>query len=240
MAGLLSIILPTYNERENICAMIDYLRRDFESSEIIVVDDNSPDMTWQLVGSKRDGDSRVKLIRRYGKRRLVSSLLEGISLASGDFIVWLDCDFSMPPGIISKMIEAIENNYDIALGSRYIRGGSDARDSKMRVLASRLINRFAKWLLRSSVYDLTSGFIACKKDIFRSIVIDGSYGEYCIDFLLRAERAGFRIKEIPYVCISRLKGKTKTSPNPAVFIAKGLGYIIKIFGLISIKYNGDY
>ncbi len=240
MTSSLSIILPTYNERENICEMIDYLRKDFDLAEIIVVDDNSPDGTWQLVKSKAANDSHIKLIRRSGKRNLVSSLREGICIASWDVIVWLDCDFSMPPEIISKLVEAIDNHYDIAVGSRYIKEGDDARDSIRRVLASRLINKFAKWLLRSSIYDLTSGFIASRKHVFRSIILDGCYGEYCIDFILRAERAGFKIKEIPYVCIPRLKGKTKTASNSLVFMAKGSNYVIKIISLINAKLNDGY
>ncbi len=146
--------------------MIDCLRNDFNLAQIIVVDDNSPDRTWELVQAKVASDSRIKLIRRFGKRNLVSSLHEGICNANGDIIIWLDCDFSMPQGVISELIKGIDNYYDIAVGSRYIKGGEDARDSKTRVLTSRFINKFAKWLLRSSIYDLTSEFIASRRHVF--------------------------------------------------------------------------
>jgi dolichol-phosphate mannosyltransferase len=139
----------------------------------------------------------------------------------------------MSPGTISKLIAGISSDYDIAVGSRYIKDGNDARNSRARVMASRLINKLAQWLLRSFVCDLTSGFIASGKHVFRSITLDGYYGEYCIDFILRAQRAGFKIKEIPYTCVSRSKGKTKTAPNPAVFIARSLNYFKKIFSLIN-------
>ncbi|MEK6692697.1 MAG: polyprenol monophosphomannose synthase [Nitrospirota bacterium] len=228
-----SIILPTYNERVNIGALIREILEKVNPAEVIVVDDDSPDRTWEVV---RDfGDPRVRLIRRINERGLTSAINEGISASKGDAVVWMDCDFSMPPAVIPELLGAVEE-YDIAIGSRYIGNAKDDRDSLRERIGSWMINRLARFLLDSSINDYTSGFIAARKNVFKSgsgseTDLRGDYGEYCIDFLYRAKRKGFTIKEIPYICVTRRHGESKTATSLFKYIKRGMSYISTILKL---------
>jgi dolichol-phosphate mannosyltransferase len=223
-----SIILPTYNERENITALIEEILNKLNPAEIIVVDDDSPDRTWEVV--KNFDDPRVKLIRRTDERGLTSAIKTGITAATGDIVVWMDCDFSMPPSIIPELLRALDES-DIAIGSRYIPGARDRRDSFRERIGSWIINRLARLFLDHSINDYTSGFVAAKKAVFDKIDLRGDYGEYCIDFLYRAKKKGFTVKEIPYICVTRKYGKSKTATNLFKYLKHGMGYISTIFRL---------
>ncbi|MBF0385284.1 MAG: glycosyltransferase [Candidatus Omnitrophica bacterium] len=228
----LSIILPTYNEKENVVKMVSSLRAIFVSAEIIVVDDNSLDGTLDLAAKMAEEDSLLRIIKRSSKRSLVASLQEGINMASGEIVVWMDCDFSMPPDIVSQLTDAVGKGFDISVGSRYVKGGGDFRGFGVRTIASVVINRMAKYLLNTNINDLTSGFIAARKNVLEQVPLRGIYGEYCIDFLVRAQRFGYKIKEIPYSCVPRRGGKTKTASNPVVFLYNGFNYLAKIISLM--------
>src|SRR6266581_5976268 len=132
-----SIVLATFNERENI---VDTIGSIFEhlgdSVEIIVVDDDSPDETWHLAENLRH--PRVKVIRRVGTRGLASAFNRGILESRGEIVGWMDADMCMPPGMLPGMI-ALLDEYDVVVGSRYAPGGKDDR-VRLRVAASRLIN----------------------------------------------------------------------------------------------------
>ncbi len=126
MKPKISVILPTYNERENIGRLVERIFRSVNDSlQIIVVDDDSPDGTWKVVQEIAERDNRVRLLRRVGRRGLRSALVEGISLAQGEIVVWMDCDFSMPPEIVPHLVREI-GAFDIVIGSRYVEGGKDA------------------------------------------------------------------------------------------------------------------
>ncbi|MCK4325309.1 polyprenol monophosphomannose synthase [bacterium] len=226
-----SVILPTYNEALNIKELIEEIVKNLEPSfEIIVVDDDSPDGTWGVVSEIAKEDKRVRLLHRKDERGLSSAIAEGISLAKGEIVIWMDCDFSMPPETLPGLIMALDE-YDIAVGSRYVIGGRDARGSLFRILTSRLFNMMATLLLRSGVTDLTSGFLAVKKKVFEDIKISGEHGDYCIDFLYKAENKGYRIKEVPYANMPRLKGETKTNPGLFRFSRHGIIYLSTVFRL---------
>lgn len=228
----ISVILPTYNERENIENIINSIFNNMDThTEVIVVDDNSPDRTWEVVEKIEKSNNNVRLLRRMNKRGLTSAISEGIFLSEGDIVVWMDCDFSMPPEVIPKLIYELNDN-DIALGSRYVNQGKDARDSFIRVLASRAVNMFASFVLDSSIKDYSSGFFAVKRDVFDEIkLMPEGYAEYCVDFLYRAKRKGFKIKEVPYITIDRKVGETKTSPNVLTFLRHGVVYIFTVLKL---------
>lgn len=230
-----SIILPTYNERVNIGALLREILEKVNPAEVIVVDDDSPDRTWEVV--KNFDDPRVKLIRRTDERGLTSAIKRGITSAIGDVVVWMDCDFSMPPSVIPELLKAVEE-YDIAIGSRYVDGAKDDRESLRERAGSWIINRLARFILDPSINDYTSGFVAARKKIFSpdsetfsGVHLKGDYGEYCIDLLYSAKRKGFTIKEIPYVCITRRHGESKTATNIFKYLKRGMGYIYTILRL---------
>ncbi|MGB2661609.1 MAG: polyprenol monophosphomannose synthase [Candidatus Omnitrophota bacterium] len=225
-----SVIIPTYNERENITPLVEEVLRNCPESEIIVVDDDSPDKTWQAVEEISKKDNRVVLVRRIGERGLTSAIQEGIKRSSKDTVVWMDSDFSMPPSAIPSMIGQLENS-DIVVGSRYVKGGKDARGSFIRVLFSRALNVFGKLLLGTKVKDLTSGFVAAKRSVFDTISLSGNYGEYFIKFIYEAEKKGYSTKEVPYANVPRFKGETKTDPDIFRFFSLGWGYLAMILKL---------
>lgn len=227
-----AIVLPTYNERPVIVGVVREILNVLVSPEVLVVDDDSPDRTWQVVTDAFAGDDRVRVLRRIGRRGLPSALAEGIQATRGPVVVWLDADGSMPAEAIPPLVTAVADA-DVAVASRYARGGSDARHSRARVLASRAINLLGTACLGGPVRDWTSGFIAARRAALERVPLRThyAYGDYCIDFLYRADRAGLRVVEVPYRNIERRAGETKTSPDVMRFATLGLRYVGTILQL---------
>jgi dolichol-phosphate mannosyltransferase len=232
-APAVSVVLPTYNERDNIGPLIDAILVALSAWEVeaIVVDDDSPDGTWQVVQEKGASDPRVRLIRRIDERGLTSAISTGIANAHGALVSWMDCDFSMPPEVLPQLVRAVEAGADLALGSRYAPGGRDIGHSWVGLAFSRTINFFASLFLGWSIKDYTSGFIMARRAIFERIKLRGDYGEYCIDLLYRAQRAGWQVREIPYTCQPRHSGESKTATNPWGYIRRGTKYVATILRL---------
>ena len=220
-----SVVLPTYNEREVIVGVVREILDTVGDVEVLVVDDDSPDRTWEAVETAFAADGRAHALRRVGRRGLPSAIAEGIAGTRGDVVVWLDADGSMPPDVIPRLVAATADA-DVAVASRYAAGGRDARQSTARILASRAINAFGTLSLGGPVRDWTSGFVAARRSALLRVPIraDHVYGDYCIDFLHRACRAGLRVVEVPYACVERRAGATKTSPSARRFIALGVRY----------------
>lgn len=224
--GLVSIVLATYNESENIG---DMLRAIFaalpDPVEIIVVDDNSPDQTWKI--AMDFGDERVKLIRRMNTRGLASAINRGIIESRGDYIGWMDSDMCHPPAMLPAMLETL-NDSDAVIGSRYIEGGKDARNPS-RVLSSRLVNRLASLILGQGILDYDSGFILMHRTVLNSVSLSPSgYGAYFIEFIYACRRKGLKVVEIPYTFTERQKGVSKSNVNLIQFGLAGFGYITRI------------
>ena len=230
----ISVILPTYNERENINDLISELKLYISNHitkffEFIVVDDDSPDLTWKVVQEYFTNEPQVKVIHRCNERRLASAIWVGIQESKGDIVAWMDCDFSMPAYKLVELIKKVYEDYDIAVGSRFSKGGKDVRgpaDSWLVVILSRIMNSFISFVLGSSFKDYTSGFVAVKRKIFDEIKIKGDYGEYFIDFIYNAKKRGYKIIELPYYCLPRRKGISKTGENLWDYLKKGWKYIL--------------
>ena len=225
---VLSIILPTYNERGNVDRMIDaVLAAAPAPAEVLVVDDDSPDRTWELVEQKQAADPRVRLLRRIGKSGLTSAFRDGIAASRGQFVAWMDGDMSQPPELLPAMLEAAKQG-GVAAASRYAPGGADARRERLAVNMSLVINRLARTCLGNQVTDYTTGYVCCRRDVLDRIDLRGDYGEYCIDLLHRARRAGFRVVELPYVFVSRTEGESKTAVGLLGFVRRGWRYVAAI------------
>jgi dolichol-phosphate mannosyltransferase len=235
-----SVVLPTYNERDVISGVVREILDAVGDVEVLVVDDDSPDRTWEVVGRDFAGDGRARALRRVGRRGLASAIAEGIDVTRGEVVVWLDADGSMPAEVIPRLVAATAGA-DVAVASRYAPGGRDARDSAARVLASRAINAFGTLWLGGPVRDWTSGFVAARRTALRRVPIrpDHTYGDYCIDFLHRACRDGLRVVEVPYACTERRAGTTKTSPSLRRFAALGLRYAQTIRRLRRESHAGE-
>jgi dolichol-phosphate mannosyltransferase len=224
--GLVSIILATYNEAENIQDMVNAVRAALpDPLEIIIVDDNSPDQTWKIASGL--ADPHVKVIRRINTRGLASAINRGIIESRGDFIGWMDADLCHPPALLSIMLESL-TQYDVVIGSRYVKGGKDDR-SRARVLTSQLVNRLAGLVLGHGIMDYDSGFILMHRHVLDSVSLTPSgYGAYFIEFIYACRRKGLKVLEIPYTFTERTRGVSKSNVNLLQFGIAGLGYITRI------------
>ena len=222
MENSVSVILPTYNERENVEELIRqvYYYTGKDLFEVIVVDDNSPDKTWEVVKDLQKRFKNLRLIIRKNESGLPSAVWKGIKESKGNVVVWLDCDLSHPPKLIPKLLKYIED-YDIVCASRYVKGGKDIRPL-IRVITSKLINSSAKFILGLKIRDLTSGFYAVKKEVFSKIkLMETGFAEYLIRFSYDAAKNGFKFKEIGYVSVARENGISKTEKNFGKFLQDG-------------------
>ncbi len=221
-----SIILPTYNEALNIERMISEIKKNIpDVMEIIVIDDDSPDRTWEIAGNLND--KRVRVIRRIGRSGVGSAIYEGIHSSKGDVVVWMDADLSMPPSVIPKMTEKL-GSCDVVVGSRYAPEGMDERRF-IRVLTSRMINFVADIILNVRIHDYDSGFVAARKRVFEKVDFDPSgHGEYCIEFLYKCAKSGFAVSEVGYRFTEREVGESKTEQYFFSILVHGIKYITRI------------
>ncbi len=227
----ISIIIPTYNERENIGLLIHEIKKNIsDMDEIIVVDDDSPDRTHEVVQQLAKADARVRLIRRFTNRGLVSALSDGIRHAKNDAVLWMDSDLSMPPSKIPELVVQL-SEYDIAVGSRYVQDGKDDRGLWLHGALSYGLNRCCSFLFTQDITDWTSGFVCARKSVLETMGLNGFYGEYCIDLLYRSKLAGYTVKEIPYICINRVNGSSKTITGLFGFLKTGWRYLRLVFRL---------
>ena len=234
-APKISIILPTYNEVDNIEPLIERTLQalgDYPGGvEVVVVDDDSPDGTWRRTAEKAQVEPRVRLIHRTAEKGLTSAISRGIGEARGQWVGWMDCDLSMPPEDWPRLAEALARGAGLAVGSRYVSDGADVAHSLTGRAFSRIINLWAGLMLDGSIKDYTSGFILGRKEIFEAIELRGDYGEYCIDLLYRARRFGYSVREIPYRCVPREAGESKTATNVWGYLRRGMNYVKTIFHL---------
>ncbi|MBI2983323.1 MAG: polyprenol monophosphomannose synthase [Chloroflexi bacterium] len=229
-----SVILPTLNEAENIAPLIERIYAAVpDVHEVIVVDDASTDGTADIAQrvALAHPDRRIRVERRPADPGLTKSLAHGAEIARGDVLVWMDCDLSMPPEDIPRLLDGIARGHDIVVGSRFVEGGRDkgrtagTRDSPASVLLSRLLNFALRAVLDPRVRDWTSGFIAIRRDIVLGLGLRGDYGEYFMDLIYRAMRAGHRVVEIPYVIVPRRHGVSKTATGLAGYLRRGRKYV---------------
>ena len=198
-APMVCTVLPTYNEGDNIEPLIrGVLAHALTPHMVLVVDDDSPDGTWQVVERlmgelNRGGEVRVALLRRRHERadlRHQRGIDTAIHTFGAGIVTWMDCDLSMPPASVPDLVRAIvEDGADLVAGSRWVPGGADIAHGLMARSLSWIINRFAMLLLGAQVHDYTSGFISGRAAVFERIRLRGDYGEYCIDPLVRAAPA---------------------------------------------------
>ena len=225
--ALVSVILATYNERDTVPEMIRRIHEHIRNPvEIVVVDDDSPDRTWEVVQSL--GDPSVRVVKRTGVKGLASALLRGILESKGGIICWWDADMLMCPEIAPGMIRLL-GEYDIVIGSRYAPGGRDLREPA-RVWTSRALNGLAHAVLGYGIQDYDSGFIVLRRSVLdRVLPVPTGFGEYFMEFMYTAARRGLRIREYPYSLTERSQGTSKASPDLFRFLATGMRYGTRIF-----------
>jgi dolichol-phosphate mannosyltransferase len=234
-----SIVIPTYNESENILSLISEIEKNLPTShftEIIIVDDNSPDGTGKLVEnyiSEQDVNAekehspntkncRVKIVHRTAKNGLIPAILDGVKQSCGTNVLIMDADFSHPPEIIPKMMRELKMNPNsIVIGSRFIEGGKVVGWPQRRKILSRGASTLARLGLNvKRVKDPMSGFFALPRELIQNISIDTKGYKILLEILVKNKE--IPIKEIPYTFTDRQSGKSKMNYNVIMNYAEAI------------------
>lgn len=211
----LSIVLPTFNERGNIVDLIDAIEEQavplIDHLQIVVVDDNSPDGTAEVVRERgRKSDATIDLFVRTGEHGLASAIRYGIERCQGDVVAVMDTDFNHDPKMIPQMVDLLKY-YDVIIGSRFVMGGG--MEDELRYRLSFLYNLFVRIIIRTQVQDNLSGFFAMRRDKLMDLNIDyifRGYGEYFIRLLYLAWRQNYKLLELPVFYVLRRHGHSKS------------------------------
>lgn len=208
------VCLPTYNERENLERMVRALGN--KGVRVLVIDDNSPDGTGEIADRLAGELPWVGVLHRPRKEGLGRAYVDGFrhALASGaELVLEMDCDFSHDPADVPRLIAAVEEGADLALGSRYVTGGGTANWGLVRRLISRGASVYTRVLLMP-IHDATGGFKCFRRHVLESIeleAIDAAGYVFQIETTYRALRKGFRVVEVPIHFVDRTAGQSKMS-----------------------------
>jgi len=224
-----SIILCTYNEAKYIESAISELEKNISNLELIIVDDYSTDGTIEII-KKLNVNNKYKAIFRKKNRGLASAFVRGFIETTGDYVGWLDTNMSELAPRFTEMSKELDSGNDIIILSRYVEGGGDERNL-LRVLCSKYFNLFCRFILTKEVKDFTSSIFLMKRKIIDETVFLGyGHGEFFIEFLYKAHKKGFKIKEIPFIQKEDKDLKnSKSAPNLIKYFFLGFIYVLRIF-----------
>ena len=230
---LLSVVVPTFNERDNVTTLYRKLEATLRDVawEVVFVDDNSPDGTWDVVRALARQDSRVRCVRRIGRRGLSGACIEGILASSAPFAAVMDADLQHDETQLPKMLALLQSGAaDLVIGSRYIEGGSADSFNRQRAGASALATEVAKRVLGVRVADPMSGFFVIRRDRFEQFAPQLSVQGFKILLDIVATAHGeLRTVEVPYTFGSRLHGESKLDSMVA----------LDFLGLVLAKFTHD-
>ncbi|MDR2974598.1 MAG: polyprenol monophosphomannose synthase [Propionibacteriaceae bacterium] len=232
------VIIPTYNEKDNITIICDRLRKAVDTADILIVDDNSPDNTGELADRMADADPHIHAMHRTAKNGLGAAYLAGFhcGLERGyDVLVEMDADGSHQPEQLPRLLAALEDA-DMVKGSRYVPGGSVVNWPKSRELLSRGGSLWTRLMIGIPVHDITGGYNAFRAETLR-VIMDGitSVGyNFQVDLTWHVQQAGLKVVEVPITFVERERGESKMSGGIVVeALAKttawGLSYRVKQF-----------
>jgi dolichol-phosphate mannosyltransferase len=214
MTGVL-VVVPCYNEIENLESIIRRIRLALPDDDVLVVDDSSPDGTGELADRIAADDERVSVLHRPGKDGLGRAYLAGFELAltaGYELVVEIDADGSHDPAELPAMVAEARAGADLVIGSRWVEGGSVRNWPWLRQTISRTGNRYARIMLRSRIHDITAGFRVYRSELLRALHLrDVSSQGYCfqVEMAWRAESAGFTVAEHPIEFVERERGVSK-------------------------------
>lgn len=227
------VIIPTYNEIDNIERIIERVLPQDKSIEILIVDDNSPDGTGQKVLEIMKDNPKIHIIQRKGKMGLGSAYVAGFEYAIAnkyDFVFEMDADFSHNPNDIPRMLKAIEDN-DLVIGSRYVQGVNVVNWPMSRLLLSYFASFYVKVITGMKVDDPTGGFKCFRREVLESIdlskIMSDGYS-FQVEMNYRVYNKNYRVKEIPIVFYERRDGQSKMSKRivwEAVFMVWRLRFM---------------
>lgn len=210
------VVLPTYQERDNLEAMVMAIHAALPDAHLLIVDDNSPDGTGELADAMAAADHRVTVLHRAGKQGLGAAYRAGFRHVLGHpdalVIIQMDCDFSHDPADLHRLIEELDRGADLAIGSRYVRGGDTPGWGLRRRIISRGGSLFARTVLGLPAHDLTGGFKAWRRGLLGSLDLDAGYANgygFQIEMTWRAKQENARIVEVPIIFRDRVLGYSK-------------------------------
>ena len=225
-----SLVIPTRNERDNIVTLLDAVRatmagRDFE---IWIVDDDSPDRTWEVASAYALSHPEVFVLRRFGERGLSSAVLAGFKLAQGDVLAVMDADHSHDPHLLPRLIDAIDVGAEVAVGSRRVPGGGAENWKWHRRRTSDLATSLTKWLLPALLSDPMSGYFALRRAVFESVsdTLQGKGYKILLEIVCRAHPV--RVVELPYMFRDRRQGISKLTPKVAAEFLRSLWMLHRV------------
>ncbi len=228
------VIIPTYNEAENIMDIVAAVKALPEGFDVLVVDDNSPDGTAELVRKAAQTHKGVHLLLRQKKEGLGKAYIAGFrwALEHGyDYVFEMDADFSHNPADLPRLLEVLRTEADMVIGSRYISGVNVVNWPLSRVLLSYFASWYVRLITGMHIKDTTAGFVGYRRAVLESIDLDriqfSGYG-FQIEMKYRARSKGFRIREIPIIFVNRQKGVSKMSGG---IITEG------ILGVLRLKFK---
>jgi dolichol-phosphate mannosyltransferase len=210
------IVIPTYNERENIRSLVADVLQCVPTTDLLVIDDNSPDGTGQLVDELARQDPRIHALHRPGKLGLGTAYVRGFRYAieqGYDLVFEMDADFSHDPRYLPDFLREAENA-DLVIGSRYIRGGGTPNWSALRRFVSGGGNIFARAVLGIPVHDCTSGYRCYRTAALRTLNLDAIRAQgyaFQVEMAYNFWKSGYRTREVPIVFVDRRVGKSKMS-----------------------------
>ncbi|HXU68390.1 MAG TPA: polyprenol monophosphomannose synthase [Polyangia bacterium] len=211
------VIVPTYNERDNLPQIVAAVHEHLPEADLLVVDDNSPDGTGAVADGIAAKDAKVHVLHRPGKQGLGTAYVAGFKWALGkdyQFLFEMDCDFSHDPKYLPTMLARARAGADLVLGSRYVDGGGTVNWGPMRKLISRGGSLYARTILGIGVRDLTGGFKCFRRATLEALDLDSvsaqGYG-FQIEMTYRAVKHGFRVEEVPIIFVDRRVGQSKMS-----------------------------
>lgn len=229
----LSIVVPTFNERDNVVTLYERLKVTLGQTpwEVVFVDDNSPDETWQLVRQLSQQDPRVRCLRRIGRRGLSGACIEGILASGAPYVAVMDADLQHDETRLPQMLALLQGgSADLVVGSRYIEGGSADSFNRQRRGVSEFATLIAKRLLRVEIADPMSGFFMIRRDRFEELAPSLSvHGFKILLDIVATARGSLRAVEIPFTFGTRLAGESKLDSMVA----------LDFLGLILAKMTGD-
>jgi dolichol-phosphate mannosyltransferase len=232
-AADLTMVVPTYNERDRLAELVRSLFDAVEAQglalELVIVDDNSPDGTGQIADDLAKSH-RIRVIHRAGKLGLGTAVVEGFAVASAEVVGVMDADFSHPPALVPRMLAAMQaNDADLVVASRYVPGGSTPNWPMRRRMLSRLACLLARPL--SPIRDAASGFFLIRASIARRVTIKAGGFKICLELLVRGWPT--RILEVPYRFDDRELGESKMSVREAA------GYLVQLRNLYGVRWSGS-
>ena len=227
-----TVIVPTYNESENIKALVTQLLALPTGILVIVVDDNSPDGTGDIADRlAEENPGRIEVIHRAGKLGLGTAYIAGFqrALARGaGLICTMDADFSHNPRYIPDMVAKIDQGYDLVIGSRYVPGGGTSGCTFDRKLLSWGANAFARTVLGLRAHDTTAGFRCYRREVLESVQLDeikASGYSFLIEMLHRVRRRGWQVGEVPIIFENRRLGTSKISQDEVI---RAMGTVLRL------------